>query len=282
MLRALQRMMSSCGSLNFETPTPASFAAAGEIAANPTSARHLLPFAALGDEASPAGALAAWTAVVAGSWELVASLDAGGRRHLLAQASGPERTTFRAPCLSTQVLDALALLGRGHAQKFIGYELGMSPAQLSRLIGSARTALGISSRATLVRVAGAALGGSCAALSRWRRFADSAAGVRQLGPRMFAWGQPLARAERSATVEQNAARFETLTHAEREVCVLAMLGHDDRAIAARRGTSTRTVAVQMGCAFRKLGVGGRNELVVGYAAFLTTSLISHNVPGCNK
>ena len=51
-----------------------------------------------------------------------------------------------------------------------------------------------------------------------------------------------------------------LTGAESAVVLLAAEGHSNRAIAERRGVSTRTIANQLASAYRKLGVQQRTEL----------------------
>jgi DNA-binding NarL/FixJ family response regulator len=51
-----------------------------------------------------------------------------------------------------------------------------------------------------------------------------------------------------------------LSRAEREVVAGVLKGHSNAEIAAHRGTSLRTVAVQLQSIFRKLGVGSRTEL----------------------
>jgi DNA-binding CsgD family transcriptional regulator len=52
-----------------------------------------------------------------------------------------------------------------------------------------------------------------------------------------------------------------LSAAEQEVARLLVDGLSNRDIAARRGTSSRTVANQVASMLRKLGVTSRNELV---------------------
>lgn len=53
-----------------------------------------------------------------------------------------------------------------------------------------------------------------------------------------------------------------LTRAEREVVEHVVAGRSNAQIAARRGTSVRTVANQLAAIFRKLAVGSRRELAV--------------------
>jgi DNA-binding NarL/FixJ family response regulator len=51
-----------------------------------------------------------------------------------------------------------------------------------------------------------------------------------------------------------------LSEAERQVVELVLTGLSNEAIAARRGTSARTVANQLQSIYRKLGVASRLEL----------------------
>jgi len=54
--------------------------------------------------------------------------------------------------------------------------------------------------------------------------------------------------------------LDSLTAAERDVVASLLAGRSTAEIAQRRGTSARTVAVQVGRVFRKLRVRGRGEL----------------------
>jgi DNA-binding NarL/FixJ family response regulator len=53
----------------------------------------------------------------------------------------------------------------------------------------------------------------------------------------------------------------TLTRSEREVALGVLEGLSNAAIAARRGTSARTIANQIAAIFRKLDITSRAELV---------------------
>lgn len=59
-----------------------------------------------------------------------------------------------------------------------------------------------------------------------------------------------------------AMKVPGLGKVEHEVVELLLRGHDNRSIAAERGTSPRTVANQIANIFRKLGVRSRAELLV--------------------
>jgi DNA-binding NarL/FixJ family response regulator len=54
--------------------------------------------------------------------------------------------------------------------------------------------------------------------------------------------------------------LDVLTPAEREVITAVLHGRSNADVARERGTSARTVAVQLSKAFRKLRVRGRGEL----------------------
>jgi DNA-binding CsgD family transcriptional regulator len=57
-----------------------------------------------------------------------------------------------------------------------------------------------------------------------------------------------------------------LTNAERQILALACQGLSNEALAARRGTSPRTVANQLQSIYRKLGIVSRFELACGSAS----------------
>jgi DNA-binding NarL/FixJ family response regulator len=54
---------------------------------------------------------------------------------------------------------------------------------------------------------------------------------------------------------------EGLTDSEKDVVELVVQGWSNSRIAAERGTSPRTIANQLGAAYRKLGVQSRRELI---------------------
>src|SRR5687768_6985552 len=53
---------------------------------------------------------------------------------------------------------------------------------------------------------------------------------------------------------------DTLSAAEKEVCVLLLAGATNAEVAERRRTAVRTVANQVASILRKLGAGSRSEL----------------------
>lgn len=88
--------------------------------------------------------------------------------------------------------------------------------------------------------------------------------VYRLSSRLVMWMQPLAAENAEDDHGDRQARFLSLTLAELEVCLGAIRGLDNAAIAAQRGSSVRTVAVLISRAFDKLGVRGRTELIATY------------------
>jgi DNA-binding NarL/FixJ family response regulator len=67
-------------------------------------------------------------------------------------------------------------------------------------------------------------------------------------------------------------RVDRLTPAERAVTSLLLGGLSNAEIAAKRGTSERTVANQIAAIFRKLGVSSRTELVTRDATRRSTDV----------
>lgn len=65
----------------------------------------------------------------------------------------------------------------------------------------------------------------------------------------------------SAPARDEVPKDARLTPAEAEVAALVRAGASDKEIAARRGTSVRTVHHQVGAVLRKLGLGSRLELM---------------------
>ncbi len=56
---------------------------------------------------------------------------------------------------------------------------------------------------------------------------------------------------------------DALTPSERRVAVLATAGHTNKAIAQQLYVTPKTVEVHLSSAYRKLGIGSRNELEDG-------------------
>ena len=67
------------------------------------------------------------------------------------------------------------------------------------------------------------------------------------------------------SISVEADQLDTLAKAELEVALDAIAGLSNRAIAAKRGRSARTIANQLASIYRKLGVGSRAELAARLA-----------------
>lgn len=104
-------------------------------------------------QASSSEALELWNALVEGRWSLVERFESDGRRILVAMRNDP--TTHETKALTEGELKVMALLGIGHPQKLIAYDLGLSEASISTLATRAMHKLGVRSRAELVELQGA-------------------------------------------------------------------------------------------------------------------------------
>jgi DNA-binding NarL/FixJ family response regulator len=94
-------------------------------------------------------AAAIWRAVVAGRWSLVDHFDAGGRRFVVARrTAGSPPPRFEA--LTAGERRVLKYAARGHTNKFIAYELNVSPSAVGMRITRAARKLGVRSRVELI------------------------------------------------------------------------------------------------------------------------------------
>jgi DNA-binding NarL/FixJ family response regulator len=102
-----------------------------------------------GRRASADDATAQWRAVVAGRWSLVDQFERDGRRYLVAKVNEPPANVVgKLTAREAQVAD---LVARGHANKLIAYDLGISRTTVVRCIGAAMQKLRLSSRIELIR-----------------------------------------------------------------------------------------------------------------------------------
>jgi DNA-binding CsgD family transcriptional regulator len=99
--------------------------------------------------AQPDEALQMWRGLVSGRWSLVDTFDSDGRRYWVAHPNEPRATDPRQ--LTERERRVATFAAMGHSQKLIGYELGLSPATVSRELKSALRKLGLSHRAELSR-----------------------------------------------------------------------------------------------------------------------------------
>jgi DNA-binding CsgD family transcriptional regulator len=93
-------------------------------------------------------AVAQWRALVDARWSLVDHFESDGKRFVLAQRNDPSIGPFA--LLTTRERQVVALAAMGHANKMIGYELGISVSTAGVLLSRAAKKLGASSRAVLI------------------------------------------------------------------------------------------------------------------------------------
>jgi len=96
----------------------------------------------------PEGAVALWRGLVDGTWTLVDQHESDGRRYVIARRNEPRSQAFL-PGLSREETICLLFAAMGNSQKLIGYELGTSEPQVSRLLRGAMQKLGIASKSQL-------------------------------------------------------------------------------------------------------------------------------------
>jgi len=89
-------------------------------------------------------------ALLAGKMALVCRRENGKLRYLVVE-SAPQTQALRA--WSAGEIDVVTQAARGLSTKLVGYALGLSPPAVSRLLGSAASKVGTSTRADLVRIA---------------------------------------------------------------------------------------------------------------------------------
>jgi DNA-binding NarL/FixJ family response regulator len=198
-----------------------------------------------GAEGEPVELAVVWRGLCLGTARLVDAFHTDERCFLLLAPSTPNHKHLPLP---GQNVDLLERVLSGSGSKVVAIELGASASTVSfRLQQSARK-LGLGFRVSnmpplLMMAAHAARRGvrieGCRSKLSWR-------------------GQSLvvisaARPDRSLA--------ECVSAAEYAVTQLLVEGHPYSEIAARRGTSTRTVANQLSAVFRKLEVSGRSQLM---------------------
>jgi DNA-binding CsgD family transcriptional regulator len=186
--------------------------------------------------ADPDDILAAWSALVAGRYTLVGRFDTDGRRYVVAYENRPG---VRDPRGLTMTEAAIATWARrGHSQKLIAYELGLSLGAVGGMLARVFHKLRVKSRAELV-----------ARLAEPTRVSRVAVAGSEL--LLFSQENGLPALDRLAG----------LTAAERDVASRALGGMSNASIARARASSPRTVSNQLSSVFRKLGVASRAELV---------------------
>ena len=173
-----------------------------------------------------------WPALVEGRWTLLDRFTAAGVRHVVACENPPDGAHLRGLGPRERIVIELVLDGR--SSKWIALDLGLSEPTVSRILRGALRRLGA---------------GSLTAL----------AGVRA------ALFEPADDGVSAARMTSLADAVGRLTRSELAVVGLLLEGRSSAVIAARRGTSARTVAHQLTAIYAKLGVSSRRELVARLA-----------------
>jgi DNA-binding NarL/FixJ family response regulator len=215
----------------------------------PTLQERLLRMEALREGRSttdPTEVLASWQALHAGRYSLVGRFDADGRRYMVAYENAPQVRDPRG--LSPLEASVASLASHGHAQKYIGYELGLAPGTVGGILTRVYRKLRVESRSELVDRMTLPVSVTRGRASFGVEAAEHAAEVL-----VFALRQEL---DAPGLTQER----PDLTQAERDVALAAARGASNDAIAGARNTSRRTVEEQLGRAMRKLGVGSRAEL----------------------
>ncbi|MBX3228462.1 MAG: helix-turn-helix transcriptional regulator [Labilithrix sp.] len=189
----------------------------------------------------PDDVLASWSALVRGTYTLVGRVESDGQRFVIAYANAPG---VHDPRGLTKTEAAIAgWIVRGHSQKLIAYELGLSVGAISGLLARVYEKLRVRSRVELA-----------ARLAPPERLTRVPVDDREL--LVFSGSPPDASPDELAS----------LTPAERRVLRGVVSGEKTAAIAASLGKSEHTITHQIGSVFRRLGVTSRGELIAKLAA----------------
>ena len=89
-----------------------------------------------------------WRDLQRGAWSLVQHFDRDGRRYLVAVRT--ERGARKAPPLSARERDVCARVAKGHSNKVIAYDLGISLSTVAGYIATSSKKLGVGSRVALI------------------------------------------------------------------------------------------------------------------------------------
>lgn len=100
---------------------------------------------------APMEAVETWRAMVEGQWTVMEQVERDGKRLLLAFENSPVTPALT---LSPEERKVVSYAALGHSQKYIAYELGLSPSSVSRSLSSALRKLRLKSSAELISVYG--------------------------------------------------------------------------------------------------------------------------------
>ena len=188
-----------------------------------------------------------WRELCSGESRVVDSFHSAERCYIVLETVTETREKVRrAQAGKLKILESILLEG---AQKNIAIELGLSPSTVAGALKQCLEQLGLpctTSRISPLLVSAA--------------YASQAESSPRTGRVSLLTGADFAyRVVSVARPESELARL--LTPAQYEVVRLLIEGKSHVEIAICRHRSTRTIANQLGAAFRKLGVSGRSELI---------------------
>ncbi|MES1187584.1 MAG: LuxR C-terminal-related transcriptional regulator [Myxococcales bacterium] len=101
--------------------------------------------------AEPAQALETWRALVDGRWSVVDFIDTDGKRFLVARVNEPAPSA-NARGLTKREHQIAALVGRGHSNKLIAYDLGLGEGTVASYLRRVIEKLGVSSRGEVIQL----------------------------------------------------------------------------------------------------------------------------------
>lgn len=194
-------------------------------------------------------ALAELPALIRGRWSIVRVGDTDGR-HFVVAVENPVGVPPLAG-VSERQGQVLELLLQGHSQTFISYELGLAQSTVAHHLASLRSFFRVANDVELVR--------TVQALTAGRTTSAGGASIAVLPPL--------------------AVRAPGLSPSEAEVVEAVEEGLTDAAIAARRGTSVKTVRNQLHRLYKRLGVGSRVELVARLGGAAGSGVDPGSTPG---
>ncbi len=200
------------------------------------------------------GAFELWEALTQGEWALVRCYDLDERRYLHVR---PCPSGQSSPALRPGERRVASLAQQGFSSKQIAYELGVSPAAVSRQLGCALRKLGLRNASELSR-------GS----STWLDEEPPSGVVARRRYRLL----PPPGLESSSCPEHEDHAILTfpllrcdalnrLSPVELEVVKLLVAGYSVPEVARSRGRSRHTVDNQVRTIYAKLGIASRQELV---------------------
>ncbi len=100
---------------------------------------------------APESAVAVWRGLVEGRWSLVRATDDRGRRRMLLRRNEIEEARGD-DARARRMSSVMALAARGHANKLIAYELGLTPSTVAGDLKEGLARLGLKTRSELVKL----------------------------------------------------------------------------------------------------------------------------------